>query len=320
MITRHLGDLAVSALGLGCMGMTASYGRVDPIEARSTLAAALEAGITLFDTAAMYGGGKNERFIGPIMAAHREDVVVATKTGIRTLGPLPIGLDGRPRTVRDSLDASLGRLGLDHVDLFYLHRVDPRVPVEESIGAMAEGLEAGKTLHLGISECTPDELRRAHATHPLSALQIEWSLFSRQAEAELIPTARELGIGVVAYSPLGRGMLTGSPSATTNLPLLDYRRALPRWRRANLRRNLEAVEVVKKVARRHDVAPGQIALAWVLARGEDVVPIPGTKRVKYLRENVGALDVHLDANDLAELDAIRPTGARYGSGAGTFKD
>lgn len=318
-MTRYLGPIASSPIGLGCMGMTMSYGPVDKAEATATLHAALEAGVTMFDTAQLYGAGRNETFIGPVLRPVRDQVVLATKTGIKTLRGLPVGLDGRPEQIKSSLDGSLQRLGVDVVDLYYLHRVDPRVPIEESVGALAECVQAGKARHIGLSEVTVEQLRQAHAIHPIAAVQMEWSLFSRSVEDDVAPVARELGAGIVAYSPLGRGMLTGAPSATTGLALLDYRRLLPRWRKRNLEKNLQAVEVVKRVARRHEATPGQVALAWVLSRGDDVVPIPGTKRRKYLAENLAALDLTLGAEDLAELDHVKAVGERYGGGAGAIR-
>lgn len=309
---RSIGPLDSSALGLGCMGMTRSYGRVDPDEARATLTAALDAGVTMLDTAEFYGSGRNEAFIGPTLRGRRDEVVVATKTGIRSVAGLPLGFDGRPERIRRAAEGSLRRLGVDHIDLYYLHRVDPSVPVEESVGAMAELVRRGLVRHLGVSETTPEQLRRAHATHPLAALQIEWSLFSRDHEATTIPVARELGIGIVAYSPLGRGMLTGDPAATTQVSRLDARRLLPRWRRDHLTRNLTAVAEIARIADRYDATPGQLALAWVLARGDDVVPIPGTKRRRWLAQNLAALDLQLTADDLATLDRVRASGPRYG--------
>ena len=239
--------------------------------------------------------------------------MLATKTGITTrrLTGLPKGLDGRPERIKSALEASLRRLGTDRVDLYYLHRVDPHVPIEDSVGAIAALVAEGKVRAVGVSEVTGAELRRAYATHPIAAAQMEWSLFSREVETEVLSTARELGVGIVAYSPLGRGMLTASPTATTKLPLIDYRRFLPRWRRQNLAANLQGVERVRAVADRLGATPGQIALAWVLSRGEDVVPIPGTKRPAYLAENIGALEVRLDAAAFAELEQIEATGSRY---------
>lgn len=316
--SRRIGDQVVSALGLGCMGMSAVYGRPDAAEARATLDRAIDLGVTLFDTADMYGNGHNERFVGEALRGRRDRIRLATKTGITTVPVLglPRGVDGRPARIRRALDASLQRLGTDHVDLYYLHRVDPQVPIEDSVGAMAEAVAAGKVLQLGLSEATADELRRACAVHPIMALQTEWSLFSRDLEVDVLPAARSLGVAIVAYSPLGRGMLTGSPASTTRLPLIDYRRFLPRWRRANLQANLHEVGVVRSVADEVGATPGQVALAWVLARGEDVVPIPGTKRRKYLEQNLGALDVVLSPDQLARLDGISASGDRYGSGTG----
>lgn len=310
MEQRALGKVQTSAIGLGCMSMTASYGRVDRKEAVATLEAALDAGVRLFDTAELYGSGRNEALIGPVLRRRRDDVLIATKTGITKVLGFPSGLDGRPETIRRALKGSLLRLGVDEVDLYYLHRVDPKVPVEESIGAMGELVEAGLVRHLGISEPSSRDLERAAATAKLAALQIEWSLFSRQHERSLIPLARRLGIGIVAYSPLGRGMLTGDARATTRLGLLDYRRLLPRWNKRNLAANLEQVRIVREVARRHDATPGQVALAWVLARGQDVVPIPGTKRRRWLFENLESLRLTLNSHDLAQLEDLRAIGER----------
>lgn len=317
-MTRRLGPLTVSDLGLGCMGMSTTYGRPDADAARATLLAALDEGVTLFDTAEMYGNGHNERFVGEVLGHRREEVVLASKTGIRTLPGLglPIGVDGRPKTVRAAIDGSLQRLGTDVIDLYYLHRVDPRVPVAETIGAMSEAVQAGKIRHLGISEATAADLRSAHATHPLAALQIEWSLFSRDLESEVISVGRDLGIGLVAYSPLGRGMLTGAPSGTTDLALVDYRRFLPRWRRRNLAENLRQVGVVQQIAAELDATAGQVALAWVLRQGADVVPIPGTTKVRHLRSNLGAAALELTEDQMRRLDQLRPSGSRYDSGTG----
>ena len=310
--TRRLGSLSVSAVGLGCMGMATVYGRPDPREARATIDRALELGVSLFDTADMYGNGASERFVGEALRGRRDAVVLASKVGIVTwpVAGMPRGVNGRPDHIRRGIDGSLRRLGTDHLDLYYLHRVDPRVPIEDSIGAMSQLVAAGKVRELGVSEVTAEQLRRAHAVHPIAAVQSEWSLFSRDLEAEVVPAARELGVGIVAYSPLGRGMLSGSAASTTDLPLIDYRRFLPRWRKENLSANLRAVEVVASVAREHDVTPAQVALAWVLARGDDVVPIPGTKRPRFLEQNVAAVEVGLDAGDLAKLDDLVAVGAR----------
>ncbi|MDO5066919.1 MAG: aldo/keto reductase [Propionibacteriaceae bacterium] len=311
-MNRTIGTLETFPIGLGCMGMTMSYGPIDKAEAAATLQAAVDAGVTMFDTAQVYGAGRNESFIGPLLAPHRDRIILATKTGIRTrLGGFPTGLDGRPESIRKGLDGSLKRLQTDHIDLHYLHRVDPKVPLEVSIAALAEGVQAGKVRHIGVSEVTGEQLRRAYAIHPIAAVQMEWSLFSRSLEDDLLPVARELGVAVVAYSPLGRGMLTGSQTATTKLPLLDYRRFLPRWRKENLEANLRAVEQVRQVAARHDATPGQVALAWVLAQGDDVIPIPGTKRRRYLKENLDALQLRLSSDDLSELDLVRAQGDRY---------
>lgn len=293
--------------------MAAVYGRPDPVQARAAIDRAVERGVTLLDTAEMYGNGASERFVGEALRGRRDGMVLASKTGITTwpvIG-MPRGLDGRPERIRRAIDGSLRRLRTDHLDLYYLHRVDPKVPIEDSVGAMSQLVAAGKVRAIGVSEVTAEQLRRAHATHPITAVQTEWSLFSRELEAEVVPTARELGIGIVAYSPLGRGMLSGTTAATTRLPLVDYRRFLPRWRRENLAANLEAVEIVADVARRHSVTPAQVALAWVLARGDDVVPIPGTKRPRFLDDNVDAVRVRLTEEDLTSLDAVRAVGERY---------
>ena len=311
--SRRLGDLTVGAVGLGCMGLAMVYGRPDPVEARAAVDRALELGVTLLDTADMYGDGASERFLGDMLRGRRDRVVLASKVGILTwprVG-LPRGVNGRPDHIRRSINGSLRRLRTDRLDLYYLHRVDPKVPIEESVGALGELVAAGKVRNLGLSEVTADELRRAYATHAIAAVQSEWSLFSRELEAEVVPAARALGVGIVAYSPIGRGMLSGAAAATTRLSLVDYRRFLPRWRKDNLAVNLRAVEVVSDVARAHGATAAQVALAWVLARGEDVVPIPGTKRPRYVEENVGALGISLAAEDLARLDELVAVGARY---------
>lgn len=311
--TRRIGELSVSALGLGCMGMSLAYGVPDAQEARRTIDRALALGVTLFDTADMYGRGANEEFVGSALGRGRARVTLATKVGIRTwpVTGMPRGVDGRPAYLRRAVDASLRRLRTDRLDLLYLHRVDPRVPVEESIGVLAEAVTAGKARYLGISEADGEQLRRAHTTHPIAALQSEWSIFSRDLEADALPVARELGVALVPYSPLGRGMLTGAPTATTRLPLLDFRRTLPRWRGANLATNLALVDRVRQIGSAFGATPGQVALAWLLAQGPDVVPIPGTKRVRYVEENCGAVHVHLDDAALAQLSALRAAGDRY---------
>lgn len=316
MEQRRLGPLTVSALGLGCMGMSVAYGRPDTRAAVQTINRALDSGVTLFDTADMYGAGANERFLGTALGRRREHVVLATKTGVTTVPVLglPSGVNARPERIRRCVDKSLKRLGTEWIDLFYLHRVDPDVPLEQSVGAMADAVDAGKVRHLGISEVNGEQLRRAHATHPMAAVQMEWSLFSRDVEAEVLPVARELGIGVVAYSPLGRGMLTGTAASSTKLPVLDYRRVLPRWRRANLAHNLAQVTVVKQVAAKLGVTPAQTALAWLLARSENVVPIPGTTKPHHLDANLGALDLTLSPAHVAALESVTAAGNRYGSG------
>jgi aryl-alcohol dehydrogenase-like predicted oxidoreductase len=308
--TRALGPLPVSALGLGCMGMSFAYGTPDRGEAIATLHRALDLGVTFLDTADMYGGGDNEELLAEVLADRRDEVVLATKFGILTgEDGYPRGVDGSPAYVRRACDASLRRLGVDHIDLYYLHRPDPQVPIEETVGAMAELVAAGKVRHLGLSESSAETIRRAAAVHPIAAVQSEWSVFSRDIERAVLPACRDLGIGVVPYSPLGRGLLTGA--LPTEFADDDFRRTLPRFQRENIERNLAAVGVVREIAAAHDATPGQVALAWLLAQGEDVVPIPGTKRVRYLEENVGALDVTLTPADHARLDALRPAGDRY---------
>ncbi len=316
--TRRLGPLRVSPLGLGCMGMSAVYGRPDEASSKATLQRALDRGVTLFDTADMYGRGANEKLLGRHLRGARNDIVLATKTGILTMPGLglPMGVDASPARIARAAEASLRRLRTEVIDLYYLHRVDPRVPIEESIGAMAELVDAGKVRALGVSEVTADELRRAHAEHPPAAVQQEWSLFSRDPERDVVPLARALGAGVVAYSPLGRGMLTGSPAATTQLSVVDYRRLLPRWNRRNLAENLGQVQVVREVADEVGARPAQVALAWLLGHDSGVVPIPGTKRPAYLDENLAALDLTLTADQRERLSILRAAGDRYRSGSG----
>ncbi|HEY3095721.1 MAG TPA: aldo/keto reductase [Acidimicrobiia bacterium] len=316
MPTRTLGqDLEVSAQGLGCMGMSQIYGPADETESLATIARALEVGVTFLDTADVYGLGHNEELVGRAIAGRRGDVVLATKFGIvrRPDDNNFRALNGRPDYVRSACDASLQRLGVDHIDLYYQHRADPNVPIEDTIGAMAELVDAGKVRHLGLSEAATDTIRRAHAVHPISALQSEWSLWSRDIEGEVLPTARELGIGIVPYSPLGRGLLTGQISSADDLSRGDFRRGTPRFEGENLTRNLEVVDRVRTIATEKGVTPGQLALAWVQAQGDDVAPIPGTKRRTYLEENVAALDVQLTADDIAELEAVASTGAVSGA-------
>lgn len=310
---RTLGDgLVVSALGLGCMGMSYAYGPADRDEALATIHRAVELGVTFLDTADIYGFGHNEELVGEAVAGRRDEVVLATKFGITSTPEAPYsrGTNGRPEYVRAAIDRSLTRLGVERVDLYYLHRPDPTVPVEETVGAMAELVAAGKVAHLGLSEASADTLRRAAAVHPIAALQSEYSVFSRDIEDDVVPVARELGIGIVPYSPLGRGLLTGSEAAAY-VGDGDFRSLLPRWQGENLEANLALVARIRDIAARHAARPSQIALAWLLARGEDVVPIPGTKRTRYLEENIGAAAVRLADDDLAELDALRPAGDRY---------
>ena len=304
---------SVSAQGLGCMGMSFAYGTPDAAEAEATLARALDLGITFFDTADVYGMGHNEQLVGKALASRRDEVVLATKFGIHDDPTAPRGrrgVRGDAEYVRQACDASLGRLGVDHIDLYYQHRPDIRVPIEETVDAMAELVRAGKVRHLGLSEASADTVRRAAAVHPIAALQSEWSLFSRDIEAEIVPACREAGIALVPYSPLGRGMLTGTVASLDELEDNDFRRTVPRFQGDNLDRNLELVTVVRDVAAARGATPGQVALAWLAAQGDDVVPIPGTKRRKYLEENVGALDVELTADDMARLGDLTAAGAR----------
>jgi len=302
----------VSAQGLGCMGMSFAYGAPDRDEAVATLERAIDLGVTFFDTADMYGFGHNEELVGKTLAPHRDQVVLATKFGIHLDENAPggRGVRGDADYVRQACDASLARLGLDHIDLYYQHRPDVTVPIEETVGAMAELVEAGKVRHLGLSEASADTLRRASAVHPIAALQTEWSLFSRDIEAEIVPACRELGIGLVPYSPLGRGLLTGTVASLDELSDDDFRRGVPRFQGDNLDRNLTAVAVVREIAGDRGATAGQVALAWLTAQGDDVVPIPGTKRRSYLEENVGALDVELTADDVARLGALTVVGDR----------
>ncbi len=304
MQTRHLGSLSVSALGLGCMGMSEFYGTGEEAESIATIHRALELGCTFLDTADMYGPFTNERLVGKAIAGHRDEVVLATKFGNeRGEDGSFLGVNGRPDYVVSACDASLLRLGVDHIDLYYQHRVDTGVPIEETVGAMASLIEAGKVLHLGLSEASAGTIRRAHGVHPISALQTEYSLFTRDVEEEILPTVRELGIGFVAYSPLGGGMLTGAYRAPADLPAGDSRsERFPRFAAGNFDRNLALVANVEQLAGSLGCTAGQVALAWVLSRGDDVVPIPGTKRRTYLEENLAAADVELSPEDAAWLE------------------
>jgi aryl-alcohol dehydrogenase-like predicted oxidoreductase len=313
---RALGSqgLEVSAEGLGCMGMSEFYGTADQGEAVATIHRALELGMDLLDTADAYGLGDNERLVGEAIADRRDAVVLATKFGIvrNPEDPTARGVNGRPEYVHDSCDASLRRLGVDHLDLYYQHRVDPDVPIEETVGAMAELVDAGKVRFLGLSEAGAETIRRAHAVHPISALQSEYSLWTRDLEAEILPTIRELGIGLVAYSPLGRGFLTGVITSADTLEDGDFRRANPRFQGENLTANLALVDKVSEIAAEKECTPGQLALAWALAQGDDVVPIPGTKRRTWLEQNAEAVELSLSAEDLARIDEAAPVGAASG--------
>ena len=316
---RKLGDLEVSAVGLGCMGMSAFYGSTDEDEAVKTIQRALELGINFIDTAQLYGPLTNEELVGRAIKGHREEYVIATKFARRVDGATPgdmstIGaLDGSAEHVRSSIDGSLQRLGTDYVDLYYQHRVDPNVPIEETVGAMAELVKEGKVRHIGLSEAAPETIRRAGAVHPITALQTEYSLWTRDPETEVLPTCRELGIGFVPYSPLGRGFLAGRFSSPDEIEEGDFRRNNPRFEGENFEANMRLAGKVKEVAAEKGIAPAQLAIAWVLARGDDLVPIPGTKRRTYLEQNAGAVDVELTDEELARIDAELPevVGERY---------
>jgi aryl-alcohol dehydrogenase-like predicted oxidoreductase len=309
--TRSLGPLTVSAIGLGCMGMSQAYGPADRDESLATLNRALDIGVTFLDTANVYGDGHNEELLAEVLRTRRAEVTLATKFGIVRGDDRPSGVDGRPEVVRARCEESLRRLGVDRIDLYYLHRPDPEVPIEDTVGAMAELVSAGLVGHLGLSEVTAPTLRRAAAVHPIAALQSEWSVFTRDVEAEVVPTCRELGIGLVPFSPLGRALLTGRLTGSDGFGDADMRRTMPRFSGENLDRNLAAVEVVRSIADAKGATPGQVALAWLLGAGEDVVPIPGTKRIAYLEENTAAVDLRLTAEERERLDALRPVGARY---------
>ncbi len=315
MNERNLGKegLRVSELGLGCMGMSEFYGTGDEDESVATIHRAIELGVTFLDTADMYGPFTNEKLVGKAIADRRDQVTLATKFGNeRAEDGTRLGVNGRPEYVHKACDASLERLGVDHIDLYYQHRVDPDTPVEETWGAMRELVEAGKVRYLGISEASPETIRRAHEVHSISALQTEYSLWSRDVEDEILPTVRELGIGFVAYSPLGRGFLTGQIKRFEDLSEGDYRRSSPRFQGENFRKNLELVDRVKEIANEKGVAASQLALAWLLHRGEDIVPIPGTKRREYLEENVPAVGITLTDEELKRIEEAAPKGAASG--------
>ncbi len=311
---RMLGaaGLRVSAQGLGCMGMSQSYGPADEAESIATIHRALDLGVYFLDTSDVYGDGHNEELVGRAIADRRDEVVLATKFSLRRDGPGPMNIDGRPEYVKAACEASLRRLGVDHIDLYYQHRVDPTVPIEDTVGAMADLVEAGKVRHLGLSEASVRSIERAVAVHPITALQSEWSLWTRDLEADVVGAARRMGIGIVPFSPLGRGFLTGAITSPDDFGPDDFRRNNPRFQGENFTRNLRLVDEVRALATDKGCTAGQLALAWVMAQGEDVVPIPGTKRQTYLEENVAACRIELTDADLARLDVIAPRGVAAG--------
>ncbi|MEA2332541.1 MAG: hypothetical protein QOH58_2679 [Thermoleophilaceae bacterium] len=308
MKQRKLRDLTVSAIGLGCMGMSEFYGPSDEGESTATIRHALDIGVTFLDTSDMYGSGHNEQLVGKAIEGRRDEVRLATKFGIRREGEIR-RIDNRPEWIREACDASLRRLGVEQIDLYYMHRRSPDVPIEESVGAMGELVEAGKVAHLGLSEVSPETLRAADAVHPITALQSEWSLFTREIEQEIVPAARELCVGIVPYSPLGRGELTGAAEISADD---DFRRHSPRFQKDNRERNLERVRRAREIAEEVGCTPAQLALAWLLHQGEDVVPIPGTRRASRLDENAAAVDIELTDDQLRALDEAFPVGATAG--------
>jgi aryl-alcohol dehydrogenase-like predicted oxidoreductase len=319
---RYLGELAVSAQGLGCMGMSHGYGATDDAQSIATLHHALDLGVSLLDTSDFYGSGHNEELIGRAISGRRDEVVLATKFGFANRLGEPTLIRGDAAYVRQACEASLRRLGVDHIDLYYQHRVDPQVPIEETVGAMAELVQAGKVRHLGLSEAGAQTIRRAHAVHPIAALQSEWSLWTRDLESEIAPVCRELGIGMVPFSPLGRGFLTGRYRSVEGMAENDVRRSQPRFADGNLERNLAIVARLNELAEAKGVTAGQLALAWVQHQGDDVVPIPGTRQQQYLQENLAALAVELSPEDLAAIEVAAPAeqiaGTRYDATSLTF--
>ncbi len=316
MKTRILGNsgIAVTAIGLGCMGMSDFYGKSDDVASLALLETAVEMGVNFWDTADMYGTGHNEMLIAQVLRKHRDQITIATKFGnMRRLDGAMLGINGTPEYVKSACDMSLKRLDVDHIDLYYQHRVDPNVPIEDTVGAMAELVKAGKVRFIGLSEASPQTIRRAYKVHPITALQTEYSLWTRDPEGELLDTCRELNIAFVAYSPLGRGFLTGQVTQPDELEANDFRRHNPRWREENLKQNLALVEKIKEIATEKGCTPAQLALAWVLAQGENIIPIPGTRREKYLRENMASMDVTLTPSDLTRINDALPVGAAAGT-------